>query len=198
MEAGLTATRDDELVAVGDAAVDAARAVLGSPAGAIDEGIVVLAAAHPGGGEAVAELDAAHGGHREEGVGDQGLGRVEEGLAEARREAADPDLDEAADRVAGGLGRRGRRRHVGAAARLDDARVEGDASASRGLPRCRSRGGRDARRDQDALGDRARGDEARGDAAREVARAAGIGEAAELVARGEVRVAGPGTRLKSS
>ena len=174
----------------------------------------MLTAAHPGGSEAVAELDAAHGRDREQGVRDEGLGRVEEGLAEARRESADADLHESADRVAVGLGGRCRRSHVGAAARLDDARVEGDGSTrdSRvwdcrgaagsgrggGNGRMRARSGCGQRLGEHALGDRAGGDEARGDAAREVARAAGIGKAAELVARGEVRVARPRDCLKAS
>ena len=70
------------------------------------ERIVVLASAHGRRSEAGAEIDALHGGNREEEMGECRLDGLEERLAHARREARHDGLDDAADAIAvlpGGL-----------------------------------------------------------------------------------------------
>ena len=173
---GLDGGADDEFVAVGQSAVDAARVVGRCRAFDVEERVVVLGAAHARPGEAAAEFHALDGGNREEQVGDHAFGRVEEGLSQPQRNALHAAFDDAAYGVL--LGGRGAQHlvetlRVGAASDLRDAGVEGHA------------------RRQYLLGDHACGRERHGQAGREVAAAARVVEAVEFVVGHHVGVRGP-------
>ena len=98
---GLEGDAEVDVLAVGDAALDAAGAVGGSaylPV-AQDERVIVRAAAHGGGGKAGAVFEAFGGVDAHHGVGEARLEAVEDGFAEPGGQAGDDAGDGTADGV---------------------------------------------------------------------------------------------------
>ena len=170
----------NERHAVGDAAVDAA-GIVGRHGDAPvfqADGVVCLAAAHFGEGEAAAELHALHAGDGIEHAGDAALHAAEEQPADAGGYARDDALELAADGVAGAARVENGALHVKVqlpARRLADAHGVGrdrDAAALEDLP-----------------ADRPGEHQTRREPAAERAAAAQVGVAAEAHGRRVVRVA---------
>src|SRR5581483_2847498 len=99
---GLEGDAEENLLAVADAALDAAGAVGGGadPAFARLERVVVLRALEERAGETAADFEALGGGKRKHGLGEVGLEAVEDRFAQAGRHALHAADDDAADGVA--------------------------------------------------------------------------------------------------
>ena len=80
---------DDERVSVREASVNAAGVIRGGRTLAVDDRVVVLRTTTLGYGKTGSESDAFNGRNGKQQVGNEALGRVEEGLAQAARKPLD-------------------------------------------------------------------------------------------------------------
>ena len=87
---------ENDRIAVGDAAVDAARTVSRTAAVMCTDRVIVLRASHPGGSESVTEFNASHSRYGKYGMGNQRLDRSEKRLAQSDRQMSDRALHDAA------------------------------------------------------------------------------------------------------
>ena len=101
---GFERDAENDRLAIGNAALNAAGAVAGGADLAVDhaERVVVFAAGEKGPGKPRADLKALGGGNRQHRFGEIGFEFVENRFAEAGRAVADHALDHAADRIASG------------------------------------------------------------------------------------------------